>query len=98
AADQVRSRHQSDDRQGARPRSAAIAARPRRRGDRMSGGKMKRRDFITLLGGVDIRVIQDLLGHRHIKSTVGYARVAIDMIRQVKSPLELLNMAATAPD
>jgi hypothetical protein len=29
---------------------------------------------------------------------VGYARVAIDMIRQVQSPLELLNMAATAPD
>src|SRR5205807_1878373 len=47
---------------------------------------------------VDIRVIQDLLGHRHIKSTVGYARVAINMIRQVQSPLELLNMAATALD
>ena len=34
------------DREGARPRSAADAARPRRRGDRM-----KRREFITLLGG-----------------------------------------------
>ena len=34
------------DRQGARPRRAADAARPRRRGDRM-----KRREFITLLGG-----------------------------------------------
>src|SRR5262249_16395818 len=33
--------------QGARPRSAAVATRPRRRGDRM----MRRRDFITLLGG-----------------------------------------------
>jgi len=32
--------------QGSRPRSAADAARPRRRGDRM-----KRRQFITLLGG-----------------------------------------------
>jgi len=48
--------------------------------------------------GVDIRVIQDLLGHRHIKSTVGYARVAINLIRQVQSPLEFLNMARTAPD
>jgi len=59
-----------------------------------------RHSFATHLleQGVDIRVIQDLLGHRHIKSTVGYARVAIDMIRQVQSPLELLNMAATAPD
>ena len=46
-ADQVRTRHQPQDRQGARPRSAADAARPRRRGDRM----MKRREFITLLGG-----------------------------------------------
>src|SRR5262245_54694554 len=33
-------------RQGARPRSAPDAARPRRRGDRM-----RRREFITLLGG-----------------------------------------------
>jgi hypothetical protein len=38
--------HQRPDRQDARPRRAANAARARRRGDRM-----KRRDFITLLGG-----------------------------------------------
>ena len=37
---------QSQDRQGARPRRADNAARPRRRGDRV-----KRREFITLLGG-----------------------------------------------
>jgi integrase/recombinase XerD len=42
--------------------------------------------------GVDIRVIQDLLGHRHITSTTKYARVAVNTIRQVQSPLELLNM------
>src|SRR5262245_39804243 len=46
AADQVRPRRQPLDRQGARPRSATNAARPRRRGDRM-----KRREFITLIGG-----------------------------------------------
>src|SRR5262245_54508360 len=34
------------DRQGARSRNSAVAARTRRRGDRM-----RRRDFITLLGG-----------------------------------------------
>src|SRR5262249_5029059 len=45
-AEKIRSRHQSDNRQGARPRSPADAARPRRRGDRV-----KRREFITLLGG-----------------------------------------------
>ena len=36
AADQVRAGHQPEDREGARPRRAADAARPRRRGDRMS--------------------------------------------------------------
>src|SRR5262245_40627970 len=45
-ADQVPARSQSQDRQGDRPRSAADAARSRRRGDRV-----KRRQFITLLGG-----------------------------------------------
>ena len=34
-ADQIRAGHQSQDREGARPRGAADAARPRRRGDRM---------------------------------------------------------------
>src|SRR5262245_40419869 len=43
---QIRDGHQSQDCQGTRPRSAADAARPRRRGDRMT-----RREFITLLGG-----------------------------------------------
>ena len=47
AADQVRVGHQPQDRQDARPHRAAVAARPRRRGDRM----MRRREFITLLGG-----------------------------------------------
>ena len=36
AADQIRPRHQSDDRQGARPRNPASATRPRRRGDRVT--------------------------------------------------------------
>jgi len=47
SADKVRTGDQSQDREGARPRSPADAARPRRRGDRMIG----RRDVITLLGG-----------------------------------------------
>src|SRR5262249_20169480 len=46
AADQIRSRHQPNYRQGARHHHPADIARPRRQGDRM-----KRRDFITLLGG-----------------------------------------------
>src|SRR5215472_9402260 len=49
-ADQVRPGDQPQDREGARPRSAAVAARPRRRGDRMIA-TMRRRTFITLVGG-----------------------------------------------
>jgi ABC transporter substrate binding protein len=48
AANKIRPRHKPQDREGARSRSASNAARPRRRGDRMS---IKRREFITLLGG-----------------------------------------------
>src|SRR5262249_40904948 len=46
-ADEVRVGGQPQDSQGARSRSAADAARPRRRGDRV----IERRQFITLLGG-----------------------------------------------
>jgi integrase/recombinase XerD len=56
-----------------------------------------RHSFATHLleQGVDIRVIQDLLGHRQITSTTRYTRVALNTIRQIQSPLELLNMGGT---
>jgi integrase/recombinase XerD len=56
-----------------------------------------RHSFATHLleQGVDIRVIQDLLGHRHITSTTRYARVALNTIRQIQSPLERLNIKLT---
>ena len=41
-SDQVRAGDQPEDRQGARPRNSADTARPRRRGDRMSGGSSSR--------------------------------------------------------
>src|SRR5262249_10259774 len=55
-----------------------------------------RHSFATHLleRGVDIRVIQDLLGHRHITSTSRYARCALNTIRQIQSPLEHLNTDA----
>jgi len=58
-----------------------------------------RHSFATHLleQGVELRVIQDLLGHRHIQSTTRYARVALNTIRQIQSPLELLNLQDTAP-
>jgi len=53
-----------------------------------------RHSFATHLleQGVELRVIQDLLGHRQITSTTRYARVALNTIRQIQSPLELLNI------
>ena len=47
--------------------------------------------------GVDIRVIQGLLGHRHIASTTRYARVALSTISRVQSPLELLDLGGPPP-
>lgn len=59
-----------------------------------------RHSFATHLleQGVDIRVIQDLLGHRNINTTTRYARVAVNMIRQVESPLEALRMELVCLD
>ena len=36
--------------------------------------------------GLDIRVIQELLGHGHITATARYARVALNTIRQTQTP------------
>jgi integrase/recombinase XerD len=58
-----------------------------------------RHSFATHLleRGVDIHVIQDLLGHRHVTATTRYARVALNMIRQIESPLEALRLELVPP-
>jgi site-specific recombinase XerD len=48
--------------------------------------------------GVDIRIIQDLLGHRHLNATARYARVALNTIRQIQSPLDSLKIEMARPD
>jgi len=67
--------------------------------DKMVTVHTLRHSFATHLleQGVDIHVIQDLLGHRHIDSTARYARVAVNTIRQVKSPLDALNIGKPPP-
>jgi len=70
------------------------AARKEARIHKGRGIHTLRHSFATHLleSGVDIRTIQILMGHRSIRTTAGYIHLASQLLGNVSSPLELLNI------
>ena len=55
---------------------------------------MLRHSFATHLleNGTDLRYIQVLLGHNSSRTTEVYTQVAINNIKNISSPIEMLNL------
>jgi len=82
--------------------STSVIQRGVSRAARMAGIKRKitphtlRHSFATHLleNGTDIRLIQELMGHKSLNSTLVYVHVSTKVFRQVSGTLDVLNKAA----
>jgi site-specific recombinase XerD len=66
---------------------------------RRGGIHCLRHSFATHLleAGVEITVVQRLLGHSSLATTSNYLHVRQERMAQIKSPLQLLNLAGCLP-
>ena len=80
--------------------SACRFARRRARIGKPVTAHSLRHSFATHLleSGIDIRIIQVLLGHSRLGSTARYAQVATDLIASTPSPFDQLSLEVFPPE
>jgi integrase/recombinase XerD len=80
--------------------AACRAARKRARISKRVTAHSLRHSFATHLleSGIDIRIIQVILGHTHLETTARYAQVATGLIAGTASPFDALSLEVIPPE